>query len=145
MRAILQRVSKGSVSVDGKLVADIGLGYVVLLGVGHDDTQEKARELAEKTVYLRVFGDDEGKMNRSLLDVSGEMIVVSQFTLHADTSRGRRPSFINAAKPKLAEPLVDYFIEQVRGFGVKVQSGIFGAHMVVDIQNDGPVTITLEN
>lgn len=145
MRAILQRVSKGSVSVDGKLVADIGLGYVVLLGVGHDDTQEKARELAEKTVYLRVFGDDEGKMNRSLLDVGGEMIVVSQFTLHADTSRGRRPSFINAAKPELAEPLVDYFIEQVRGFGVKVQSGIFGAHMVVDIRNDGPVTITLEN
>ncbi len=145
MRAILQRVSKGSVSVDGKLVADIGLGYVVLLGVGHDDTQEKARELAEKTVYLRVFGDDEGKMNRSLLDVGGEMIVVSQFTLHADTSRGRRPSFINAAKPELAEPLVDYFIEQVRGFGVKVQSGIFGAHMVVDIQNDGPVTVTLEN
>jgi D-tyrosyl-tRNA(Tyr) deacylase len=145
MRAILQRVSKGSVSVDGKLVADIGLGYVVLLGVGHDDTQEKARELAEKTVYLRVFGDDEGKMNRSLLDVAGEMIVVSQFTLHADTSRGRRPSFINAAKPELAEPLVDYFIEQVRGFGVQVQSGIFGAHMVVDIQNDGPVTITLEN
>lgn len=145
MRAILQRVSKGSVSVDGKLVADIGLGYVVLLGVGHDDTQEKARELAEKTVYLRVFGDDEGKMNRSLLDVAGEMIVVSQFTLHADTSRGRRPSFINAAKPELAEPLVDYFIEQVRGFGVKVQSGIFGAHMVVDIQNDGPVTVTLEN
>lgn len=145
MRAILQRVSKGSVSVDGKLVADIGLGYVVLLGVGHDDTQEKARELAEKTVYLRVFGDDEGKMNRSLLDVAGEMIVVSQFTLHADTSRGRRPSFINAAKPELAEPLVDYFIEQVRGFGVQVQSGIFGAHMVVDIQNDGPVTVTLEN
>lgn len=145
MRAILQRVSKGSVSVDGKLVADIGLGYVVLLGVGQDDTQEKARELAEKTVYLRVFGDDEGKMNRSLLDVGGEMIVVSQFTLHADTSRGRRPSFINAAKPELAEPLVDYFIEQVRGFGVKVQSGIFGAHMVVDIQNDGPVTVTLEN
>ena len=84
-------------------------------------------------------------MNRSLLDVAGEMIVVSQFALHADTSRGRRPSFINAAKPELAEPLVDYFIEQVRGFGVQVQSGIFGAHMVVDIQNDGPVTITLEN
>lgn len=145
MRAILQRVTKGSVTVDGQVVADIGLGYVVLLGVGHKDNQEKARELAEKTVYLRVFGDDEGKMNRSLLDVQGEMIVVSQFTLHADTSRGRRPSFINAAKPDLAEPLVDFFIEQVRGFGIKVQSGIFGAHMVVDIQNDGPVTITLEN
>lgn len=145
MRAILQRVTKGSVTVDGQVVADIGLGYVVLLGVGHEDNQAKARELAEKTVYLRVFGDDEGKMNRSLLDVQGEMIVVSQFTLHADTSRGRRPSFINAAKPDLAEPLVDFFIEQVRGFGIKVQSGIFGAHMVVDIQNDGPVTITLEN
>lgn len=144
MRAILQRVTKGSVTVDDKVVANIGLGYVVLLGVGHEDTQSTAREMAEKIVYLRVFGDDEGKMNRSLLDIRGEMIVVSQFTLHADTSRGRRPSFINAAKPELAQPLVDYFIEQVRSFGVEVQSGIFGAHMVVDIQNDGPVTIALE-
>ena len=131
--------------VDEKTVADIGLGYVVLLGVGHEDNQEKARELAEKVVYLRVFSDEDGKMNRSLMDVQGEMIVVSQFTLHADTSRGRRPSFINAARPELAEPLVAYFIEQVRSFGIKVQSGIFGAHMVVNIQNDGPVTITLEN
>ena len=137
MRAILQRVTKGSVTVDDKVVANIGLGYVVLLGVGHEDTQSTAREMAEKIVYLRVFGDDEGKMNRSLLDIRGEMIVVSQFTLHADTSRGRRPSFINAAKPELAQPLVDYFIEQVRSFGVEVQSGIFGAHMVVDIQNMG--------
>lgn len=145
MRAILQRVTKGSVTVDGQVVADIGLGYVVLLGVGHEDTQEKARELAEKTVYLRVFSDEDGKMNRSLLDIGGEMIVVSQFTLHADTSRGRRPSFVNAAKPEHAKPLVDYFIEQVSQFGIRVQSGIFGAHMVVDIQNDGPVTITLEN
>jgi len=145
MRAILQRVTKGNVIVDQKTVADIGLGYVVLLGVGHEDNQEKARELAEKVVYLRVFSDEDGKMNRSLMDVQGEMIVVSQFTLHADTSRGRRPSFINAARPELAEPLVAYFIEQVRSFGIKVQSGIFGAHMVVNIQNDGPVTITLEN
>ncbi len=145
MRAILQRVTKGNVIVDEKTVADIGLGYVVLLGVGHEDNQEKARELAEKVVYLRVFSDEDGKMNRSLMDVQGEMIVVSQFTLHADTSRGRRPSFINAARPELAEPLVAYFIEQVRSFGIKVQSGIFGAHMVVNIQNDGPVTITLEN
>lgn len=145
MRAILQRVTKGSVTVDGQVVADIGLGYVVLLGVGHEDTQEKARELAEKIVYLRVFSDEDGKMNRSLLDIGGEMIVVSQFTLHADTSRGRRPSFVNAAKPEHAKPLVDYFIEQVSQFGIRVQSGIFGAHMVVDIQNDGPVTITLEN
>lgn len=145
MRAILQRVTKGNVIVDEKTVADIGLGYVVLLGVGHEDNQEKARELAEKVVYLRVFSDEDGKMNRSLMDVQGEMIVVSQFTLHADTSRGRRPSFINAARPELAEPLVAYFIEQVRSFGIKAQSGIFGAHMVVNIQNDGPVTITLEN
>ncbi len=118
MRAILQRVTKGRVTVNDQVVADIGLGYVVLLGVGHEDTQATAREMAEKVVYLRVFGDDEGKMNRSLLDIGGEMIVVSQFTLHADTSRGRRPSFINAAKPELAQPLVDYFIEQVRSFGV---------------------------
>ena len=144
MRAVLQRVSKGSVSVDNKIVAQIGLGYVILLGIGPDDSPQLAGELAEKTAYLRVFEDDAGKMNRSLLDVGGEAIVVSQFTLYADTSRGRRPSFINAAKPELAEPLVEVFTARLREMGVATQQGVFGAHMVVDIRNDGPVTILLE-
>lgn len=144
MRAILQRVTGGSVTVAGEKVAQINFGYVILLGVGPEDTPDIARELAEKAAYLRVFEDDAGKMNRSLLDVNGEAIVVSQFTLYADTSRGRRPSFINAAKPELAEPLVEVFIARLREFGISTQQGVFGAHMVVDIRNDGPVTILLE-
>ena len=144
MGAILQRVTGGSVTVAGEKVAQINFGYVILLGVGPEDTPEIARELAEKAAYLRVFEDDAGKMNRSLLDVNGEAIVVSQFTLYADTSRGRRPSFINAAKPELAEPLVEVFIARLREFGISTQQGVFGAHMVVDIRNDGPVTILLE-
>ena len=144
MRAVLQRVTKGSVTVDNEVVAQIGLGYVILLGVGPDDTSAIARELAEKTAYLRVFEDEAGKMNLSLLDVGGAAIVVSQFTIYADTSRGRRPSFINAAKPELAEPLVEVFTSRLREMGVATQQGVFGAHMVVDIRNDGPVTILLE-
>ena len=144
MRAVLQRVTSGSVTVDNEIVAQIGLGYVILLGIGPEDTPTIARELAEKTAYLRVFEDEAGKMNRSLLDENGEAIVVSQFTLYADTSRGRRPSFINAAKPELAEPLVEVFISRLREFGIATQQGVFGAHMVVDIRNDGPVTILLE-
>ncbi len=144
MRAVLQRVSSGSVTVDNEIVAQIGLGYVILLGIGPGDTPAIARELAEKAAYLRVFEDDAGKMNRSVMDVNGEVIVVSQFTLYADTSRGRRPSFINAAKPELAEPLVEVFSTRLREFGIATQQGVFGAHMVVDIRNDGPVTILLE-
>ena len=144
MRAVLQRVTKGSVTVDNEVVAQIGLGYVILLGIGPDDTPAIARELAEKTAYLRVFEDEAGKMNLSLLDVGGAAIAVSQFTLYADTSRGRRPSFINAAKPELAEPLVEVFTARLREMGVATQQGVFGAHMVVDIRNDGPVTILLE-
>jgi len=144
MRAVLQRVTKGSVTVDNEVVAQIGLGYVILLGIGPDDTPAIARELAEKTAYLRVFEDEAGKMNLSLLDVGGAAIVVSQFTIYADTSRGRRPSFINAAKPELAEPLVEVFTSRLREMGVATQQGVFGAHMVVDIRNDGPVTILLE-
>lgn len=144
MRAVLQRVSSGSVTVNNQTVAQIGLGYVILLGIGPEDTPGIARDLAEKTAYLRVFEDEAGKMNRSVMDVNGEAIVVSQFTLYADTSRGRRPSFINAAKPELAEPLVDVFTARLREFGIATQQGVFGAHMVVDIRNDGPVTILLE-
>ncbi len=144
MRAVLQRVTRGGVKVDHETVAQIGLGFVILLGIGPEDTPEIARDLAEKTAYLRVFEDEAGKMNRSVMDVNGEAIVVSQFTLYADTSRGRRPSFINAAKPDLAEPLVDVFTARLRAFGIATQPGVVGAHMVVDIRNDGPVTILLE-
>ncbi len=144
MRAVLQRVSAGKVQVRDQVVAQIGLGLVVLLGVGPGDTRADAQELAEKVVNLRIFQDEQGKMNLSCLDVNGEIIVVSQFTLYADTRRGRRPSFIEAAPPNLAEPLFDYFCELLNGMGVAAQKGIFGEHMVVDIQNDGPVTIVLE-
>lgn len=145
MRAILQRVGYGKVTVENQVVASIEKGLVILLGVGPDDTIAKAEELAEKSARLRIFEDDAGKMNLSLLDVGGEAIVVSQFTLYADTSRGRRPSFVYAAKPELAEPLVDVFAAKLRNLGVKTEQGVFGAHMLVELRNDGPVTILLES
>ncbi|MFA7115368.1 MAG: D-aminoacyl-tRNA deacylase [Candidatus Omnitrophota bacterium] len=144
MRAIIQRVSFGKVSVENEKVASIGRGLVILLGVGQEDTIAKAEDLADKCVRLRIFEDDAGKMNLSLLDVEGEALVVSQFTLYADTSRGRRPSFINAAKPEIAEPLVDVFANKLRGLGVLTGQGVFGAHMMVELCNDGPVTILME-
>ncbi|MGV8049830.1 MAG: D-aminoacyl-tRNA deacylase [Anaerolineaceae bacterium] len=144
MRAVVQRVSQGKVSVNGKVVASIGQGLVILLGIGPTDTPEDVLELAEKVVNLRIFEDAQSKMNLSCLDVNGEIIVVSQFTLYADTRRGRRPSFTDAAKPDLAEPLCDAFTETLREMGVTTQTGVFGEHMLVDIQNDGPVTILLE-
>jgi len=116
----------------------------VLLGISPTDTEADVREMAEKVANLRIFGDAQGKMNLSCLDINGEIIVVSQFTLYADTRRGRRPSFTGAASPELAEPLCQFFVETLRIMGVPTQSGVFGAHMVVDIQNDGPVTILLE-
>jgi D-tyrosyl-tRNA(Tyr) deacylase len=144
MRALLQRVSKASVSVDGQTISSIGKGLLILLGVGHGDGEEQAKFLAEKVANLRVFEDEQGKTNLSILDVIGEAIVVSQFTLYADTRKGRRPSFIDAALPDVAEPLVDRFAELLRGQGVPTQTGKFGAHMEVEIHNDGPVTIWLE-
>ncbi len=144
MRAVLQRVSYAKVSVEAEKVASIGHGLVILLGVGPEDTIAKADELAEKCARLRIFEDDQGKMNLSLLDVNGEALVVSQFTLFADTSRGRRPSFVNAGKPEIAEPLVKSFVHSLKKSGVSVQEGIFGAHMMVELCNDGPVTILLE-
>ena len=144
MKAVLQRVRRGRVSVDDRTVAEIGRGLVILLGVGQGDTESEARWLAEKCAVLRVFEDTEGKTNLSILDVEGEAIVVSQFTLHADTSKGRRPSFIKAADPKIAEPLVTHFAEHLAAQGVPTQLGVFGAHMLVEIENDGPVTILLE-
>lgn len=144
MRALLQRVSKASVTVDGQTISSIGNGLLILLGVGHGDGEEQAKFLAEKIATLRVFEDDQGKTNLSVLDVGGEAIVVSQFTLYADTRKGRRPSFTDAALPDVAEPLVTRFAELLRTQGVATQTGRFGAHMEVEIHNNGPVTIWLE-
>lgn len=144
MRALVQRVLKGSVSVDGRVVASIGRGLVVFLGIGQGDTEEQARFLAEKIAQLRIFEDAESKFNLSLLDVGGEALVVSQFTLYGDARKGRRPSFSDAARPEIAAPLVEKFIEYLQAQGVPTQSGIFAAHMLVEIHNDGPVTIWLE-
>lgn len=144
MRALVQRVSKAGVTVDDKVISQIGKGLVILLGVGHGDGEEQVTFLAEKVANLRIFEDDQGKTNLSVLDVKGEAIVVSQFTLYADTRKGRRPSFTDAALPNVAEPLVDRFVELLRGHGIPTQTGKFGAHMLVEIHNDGPVTIWLE-
>lgn len=144
MRIVLQRVKRGSVTVEGRRIAEIGQGLVLLVGVGPGDNTEKARTLAEKVAYLRIFEDEAGKMNLSVRDVGGAAIVVSQFTLYADTRKGRRPAFTDAAPPEIARPLCDQFAELLAGHGVPVQTGEFGAHMLVEIENDGPVTIQLE-
>ena len=144
MRAVVQRVTHASVAVDGEVVGAIGLGLVVLLGVTHADTEEQAAWLARKIAGLRIFEDTEGKLNAGLLDIDGAALVVSQFTLYADARKGRRPSFTEAARPEVAEPLVDFFIERLRRHGVPVETGVFRADMLVEIHNDGPVTILLE-
>jgi len=145
MRALLQRVTHAKVIVEGQTIAQIGQGLVILLGIGHGDSQEKARFLAEKIATLRIFEDEQGKTNLSIQDVKGEALVVSQFTLYADTRKGRRPSFTDAALPDIAAPLVEYFAAILSEQGVPTQSGQFGAHMLVEIHNDGPVTIWLEH
>ena len=144
MRAVIQRVSEGSVTVENRKVAQIGKGLVILLGIAPGDTEVNAEALADKLVHLRIFEDAEEKMNLSLLDVSGEAIVVSQFTLYADTRKGRRPSFTDAAKPDIAEPLVETFAGMLEARGVPTQTGVFGAMMEVALVNDGPVTIVME-
>jgi len=144
MRALLQRVGSGKVTVEDRIIAQIGRGLVILLGIGQEDGEEQAAYLAEKIANLRIFEDEAGKTNLSVLDIKGEAIVVSQFTLYADTRKGRRPSFIYAGDPKMAAPLVDRFAEFLRGHGIPTQTGQFGAHMLVEINNDGPVTIWLE-
>ncbi len=145
MRALLQRVSRASVTVDGKVVGQIGQGLLILLGVGQDDSEVQVKTLADKIAYLRIFGDDEGKMNRSRLDTGGEVLVVSQFTLYADMRRGRRPSFTNAAPPVVAESLFEHFKDALASYGLTVASGIFGAYMTIEIRNEGPVTIWLDS
>lgn len=144
MKALLQRVSRGSVSVDGREAARIGSGLVILVGVAEGDTPEQAEWLADKAANLRIFEDEQGKMNLSVLDAGGEAIVVSQFTLYADARRGRRPGFSGAAPPREAEPLVAHFAKCLAGAGVPTRTGVFQAHMLVEILNDGPVTILLE-
>jgi D-tyrosyl-tRNA(Tyr) deacylase len=145
MRLVVQRVSEASVAVDDAIVAQIGPGLLVLLGVAAGDTAADAELLAEKIAHLRIFSDLEGRFNRSLLDVGGGVLVVSQFTLYADTRRGRRPSFSDAAAPDVAAPLVAAFAEALRRLGLVVAAGVFGAHMHVALVNDGPVTIILDS
>ena len=145
MRAVIQRVSSASVTVGGEVVGRIGKGLLVLLGVGETDTQDDVVSLAQKVVGLRVFEDSDGKMNLSLQDVAGAMLVVSQFTLLGDSRKGRRPSFVAAARPEMANRLYEGFVAEVRGQGVPVETGRFQQHMDVALVNDGPVTLLLDS
>ena len=144
MKIVIQRVKYSNVKVDSKIVGKIEKGFMVLLGVGPEDTEEQADYLVQKLIKLRVFEDENGKMNLSLKDVNGELLIISQFTLYADCSGGNRPSFSNAAKPEKANELYEYFIKKCEEQNVKVEHGIFGADMKVELLNDGPVTIILE-
>lgn len=144
MKALVQRVDHASVSVDGEVIGQIGKGLLALVGAGRSDTDADAATLARKVVGLRIFPDEDGRFNRSLIDVGGAMLVVSQFTLYADVRRGRRPSFTEAARPEQAEQLVDEFVEAVEALGVEVETGRFGAMMEVDLRNNGPFTLMVE-
>ncbi len=144
MRLVIQRVKNAKVDIDGKTVSSIGKGLLVLLGVTHEDTKETVDYLVKKLCKLRVFEDENGKMNLSIKEVEGKLLIVSQFTLYADCSRGNRPSFVNAAKPDFANELYEYFCEKCKEEQIEVQKGIFGADMKVSLLNDGPVTIILE-
>ena len=145
MKALLQRVTRASVSVDGEVVGEVARGLVVLVGIAAKDTEEDARYLAQKVVTLRIFADEGGKFNLSAVDVAGELLLISQFTLMGNTRKGRRPSFIEAAPPAQAEELFEYFVEQVCATGLKVATGRFQAYMQVEIHNDGPVTVLLDS
>ena len=145
MRLLLQRVTRASVRVDGSVVGEIGRGLLVLVGVGHGDTAEIAEGLARRTVELRIFEDDEGRTNRSLVDVAGSVLAVSQFTLYADLRKGRRPSFLDAAPPDLGSRLYDAYADAVVALGIPVARGVFGAEMAVELINDGPFTIWLDS
>jgi D-tyrosyl-tRNA(Tyr) deacylase len=145
MKALVQRVYRASVSVNNKIVGKIGRGLVVFLGVAQGDSKEDASYLANKVVNLRIFADEASKFSLSALDTRGDILIVSQFTLLGDTHKGRRPDFTNAARPDLAKELYEFFVEQVRSTGLKVETGLFQEHMLVEIHNDGPVTISLES
>lgn len=144
MKLLVQRVKNAEVVVQNNIVGKIEKGFLVLCGITHSDTEKEADYLAKKLCNLRVFEDENDKMNLSVKDIDGELLIVSQFTLYADCTAGNRPSFINAAKPEYANELYEYFVEECKSYGVKVQKGIFGAHMEVSLLNDGPVTIMLE-
>jgi len=145
MRAVVQKVSSSKVTVDEEVVGKINQGLMVLLGVTHDDTSKDVDYMVDKITNLRIFEDAQGKMNLSLKDVNGEVLAVSQFTLYGDARRGRRPSFSDAARPEVANPLYEEFVQKVKNQGINVGTGKFGAHMMVDLTNDGPVTILLES
>ena len=145
MRALIQRVTSGSVTIDGKINGAIGTGLVILLGVTHSDDEKAADFVADKCAELRIFEDENGKMNRSLEDIGGAILLVSQFTLYGSTRKGRRPSFDEAARPELAKPLYEYVINRLRSRGITVETGIFGAEMQLEIHNDGPVTVMVES
>lgn len=145
MRAVVQRVSRASVTIEGQVVGEIGRGLLVLLGIAPDDSLEQVRWLADKVVGLRIFRDDDGKMNRDVVAVGGEVLVVSQFTLYGDCSKGKRPSFIGAARPEVAIPLYESFLDAVRALGVPVAAGRFGADMQVELVNEGPVTLIVDS
>ncbi|HNU79963.1 MAG TPA: D-aminoacyl-tRNA deacylase [Bacillota bacterium] len=145
MRAVIQRVKSGSVAVDNKIVGSIGKGFVVLLGVNEKDTEADVLYMVDKTVNLRIFEDDNEKMNLSLLDIKGELLVISQFTLYGDCRKGRRPNFMSAARPEKAEELYNEFVKKCRELGVKTETGTFQAYMKVNIENDGPVTVIVDS
>ncbi|PYG87420.1 D-tyrosyl-tRNA(Tyr) deacylase [Ruminiclostridium sufflavum DSM 19573] len=145
MRAVVQRVKKSKVTVDENITGEIGKGLMVLLGVGLEDSFSDADYLAEKILKLRIFEDDNEKMNKSLLDAGGEILVISQFTLYGDCRKGKRPSFDKAARPDKAKELYEYFVNKCEEYGITAQTGIFQAHMLVDISNDGPVTLLLDS
>lgn len=145
MKIVIQRCSRASVTVEGQVTGEIGIGLMVLVGVTHDDTEKDAKFLADKVAGLRIFEDEEGKMNRSVLEIGGKVLSISQFTLYGDARKGRRPSFITAARPEQAIGLYEAFNEAVRAHGLEVQTGVFGADMQVELVNSGPVTILLDS
>jgi D-tyrosyl-tRNA(Tyr) deacylase len=145
MRVVIQRVSEASVTIDGTIEGKIETGFMILLGIGHEDTIEDIEWLVQKITNLRVFGDEDGKMNLSILDIKGEILLISQFTLFASTKKGNRPSFIQSAKPEFAIPLYEKFIDALKGSNIRVETGKFGADMKVMLVNDGPVTIIIDS
>ena len=145
MRVVIQRVSEASVTIDSEITGQISKGFMILVGICPEDNLEDIQWLIQKIVNLRVFGDEDGKMNLSITDIKGEILLISQFTLFASTKKGNRPSFIQSAKPEIAVPLYEKFIESLKGFGISVSTGIFGADMKVSLTNDGPVTIIIDS